>query len=267
MATRAADNAVCRSCEASLGGVCAGLAERFDLDPIVVRILAVFITLLTAGLGALVYIALWVRLPRGSQPDAPYEVLPASAESSAYGSVDCATGRAVNRPAGKALAGISLAARLAIAVGLMLLFLILAVNLAPLMPGTEWWQFWPLALVIAGLCLIIIPIPTRFEAFWHALGIVVMSIAVTMLPIALEIALWQMLPLALSQAWPLLVAAVALLAFGLYRKIDALVIVSAFLVVAFCAFALVMCSSPGDFQSLLLYMPNGRSMTIMFPGF
>ncbi|MBQ9002646.1 MAG: PspC domain-containing protein, partial [Eggerthellaceae bacterium] len=39
VATRAADNAVCRSCEASLGGVCAGLAERFDLDPIVVRIL------------------------------------------------------------------------------------------------------------------------------------------------------------------------------------------------------------------------------------
>ena len=264
MATQAVDKVVCRSCEASLGGVCAGLAERFDLDPIVVRILAVFITLLTAGLGLLVYVALWVRLPRDSQPDAPYEVLPESAESSAFGSVDCSTGRAIHKPGGRSTAGISLAARLAIAVGLMLLFLAAAMNLSPLMPGTEWWQFWPLALIIAGLCLIIIPVPSRYEAVWHGLGIVVTSFAATLLPVALEIISWQMLPLAFSQAWPLLLAAVLMLAFGLYRKMNALIIGSAFFVVAFCVFALVACSIPGDAQAFTLLMPDGSFMKIAF---
>ena len=54
-----------RSQNACLGGVCAGLAEHFDLDPIVVRILAILIAAITLGLGALVYMVLWVVLPLG----------------------------------------------------------------------------------------------------------------------------------------------------------------------------------------------------------
>lgn len=45
-----------------IGGVCAGLADYFDLDPTVVRIiwlLAIFF----AGTGFLIYIILWIALP------------------------------------------------------------------------------------------------------------------------------------------------------------------------------------------------------------
>jgi phage shock protein PspC (stress-responsive transcriptional regulator) len=45
-----------------IGGVCAGLADYFDLDPTLVRIvwlLAVF----CAGTGLLLYIILWIALP------------------------------------------------------------------------------------------------------------------------------------------------------------------------------------------------------------
>ena len=45
-----------------IGGVCAGLAEYFDLDPTIVRIvwlLAIFF----AGTGFLIYIVLWIALP------------------------------------------------------------------------------------------------------------------------------------------------------------------------------------------------------------
>lgn len=45
-----------------IGGVCAGLAEYFDLDPTIVRVvwlLAIFF----AGTGFLVYIILWIVLP------------------------------------------------------------------------------------------------------------------------------------------------------------------------------------------------------------
>jgi len=45
-----------------IGGVCAGLADYFDLDPTIVRIvwlLAIFF----AGTGLLVYLILWIALP------------------------------------------------------------------------------------------------------------------------------------------------------------------------------------------------------------
>lgn len=264
MATQTADSVICRSCDACVGGVCAGLAERFDLDPIVVRILAVFIALLTAGLGAIAYIVLWARLPREAEPDVPYEVTPESAESSAFGSVDCATGRVAGHVNSGSANGISLVTRLAIAVGVIVLFLAVSVNLSPLLPGTKWWQFWPVAVLSVGLCLIIVPVPTRFEAAWHALGVVVTSIAAMLLPMALDVVAWETLPNALSQGWLLVVVAVLMFAIGLYRKSNALIIGSSFFIVAFCIFALTMCALPGVAESLTLHMPDGRSLQIAF---
>lgn len=266
MATEAIDKGVCRSCDAVVGGVCAGLAERLDVDPIVVRILALFIALLTAGLGVIVYAVLWARLPRGDESAIPYEVTPEHAESSMYGNVDCETGRAAGARTRKE-GGISFLARLSIAVGLMLLFLLVATNIAPLVAGTEWWQFWPIALIIVGLCLIVIPVPTRYEAVWHALGIVVTSAAATLLPITLNMMSWETLPFAFSRAWILLVLAVVIFAIGLIRQSDTLVVTAAFFIVAFFVFALVACAVPGDAQSLLLHMPDGRLIKIAISGF
>ena len=45
-----------------LGGVCAGLADYFDLDPTVVRIVW-FFAVFFAGTGLLVYLILWIVLP------------------------------------------------------------------------------------------------------------------------------------------------------------------------------------------------------------
>jgi phage shock protein PspC (stress-responsive transcriptional regulator) len=58
-----------------IGGVCAGIADYFDLDPTIVRIvwlLAVF----CAGTGGLVYLILWIALPLA--PAAPALVVPGS---------------------------------------------------------------------------------------------------------------------------------------------------------------------------------------------
>lgn len=46
-----------------VGGVCGGLGERFEIDPVLFR--AVFILLaLACGLGLLLYIVLWLLIPR-----------------------------------------------------------------------------------------------------------------------------------------------------------------------------------------------------------
>ena len=48
--------------EKMLGGVCGGLAEYFNIDPTIVRLLFVAATLI-GGPGALVYLILWIITP------------------------------------------------------------------------------------------------------------------------------------------------------------------------------------------------------------
>ena len=46
------------------GGVCAGLAEYFGLDPTVVRIAYLLLSVLSAAFpGVLVYIVMWIVIP------------------------------------------------------------------------------------------------------------------------------------------------------------------------------------------------------------
>jgi phage shock protein C len=48
-----------------LGGVCGGLAEYFNLEPTIVRLLFVLLAFVTAGFPALLlYFVLWVIVPR-----------------------------------------------------------------------------------------------------------------------------------------------------------------------------------------------------------
>jgi phage shock protein C len=46
-----------------IGGVCGGLGEYFDKDPILFRILFVFMTLCMGG-GILLYLIMWLVVPR-----------------------------------------------------------------------------------------------------------------------------------------------------------------------------------------------------------
>jgi phage shock protein C len=48
--------------EKMIAGVCGGLAEYFDVDPTLIRVLWV-LTVLLAGTGVLLYIVLWIVMP------------------------------------------------------------------------------------------------------------------------------------------------------------------------------------------------------------
>ncbi|MEZ4605942.1 MAG: PspC domain-containing protein [Deinococcales bacterium] len=45
-----------------IGGVCAGIANYYNLDPTVIRIVWLILFLM-AGIGALAYIILWIVMP------------------------------------------------------------------------------------------------------------------------------------------------------------------------------------------------------------
>lgn len=53
-----------------VGGVCAGLAEYFSVDPTLIRLLFVLFTVFQ-GSGVLAYIILWIVLPQGSKVSTP----------------------------------------------------------------------------------------------------------------------------------------------------------------------------------------------------
>lgn len=55
--------------EKMIGGVCGGLAEYFDIDPTIVRVLWVVVTLM-GGAGFIAYLILWVVMP--AEPPAPF---------------------------------------------------------------------------------------------------------------------------------------------------------------------------------------------------
>src|SRR5258708_727604 len=57
------------SSDKKLGGVCAGVADYFDMDVTLVRILWALVGFCAAGTGMLLYVILWIALPL-----APYQV-------------------------------------------------------------------------------------------------------------------------------------------------------------------------------------------------
>ena len=64
---------------AVLGGVCAGVARSAGLDPLLLRIAVVAVTLLTGGAGLLAYLAAWVLIPREEPSAADVRALSAPA--------------------------------------------------------------------------------------------------------------------------------------------------------------------------------------------
>ncbi|GAB4442941.1 MAG: PspC domain-containing protein [Chloroflexi bacterium OHK40] len=51
--------------EKMVAGVCGGLAEYFNIDPVIVRLIFVLVTL-TSGLGLPVYLLLWIVMPKSA---------------------------------------------------------------------------------------------------------------------------------------------------------------------------------------------------------
>jgi phage shock protein C len=55
--------------ERILGGVCAGLGEHLNVDPTVIRLIWVAVTLLSLGTGLVIYIIAWIIIPEECLPN------------------------------------------------------------------------------------------------------------------------------------------------------------------------------------------------------
>ena len=106
-----------------IGGVCGGLGEYFDVDPVLVRVITVLLFLAT-GFGILAYIIAWIIIPK---MPLDVEPVPANHEYSSWS---------------RYLPGLIL-----MAIGVILL----------IRESWFWFdleEFWPVILIIVGLLLI-----------------------------------------------------------------------------------------------------------------
>jgi phage shock protein C len=52
-----------------IGGVCGGIAEYFERDSTVIRVLFVLLVVFSFGFGILAYVALWLVIPKRPAAD------------------------------------------------------------------------------------------------------------------------------------------------------------------------------------------------------
>lgn len=107
-----------------IAGVCGGLGEYFDLDPVLVRALFVAAAL-GGGFGVMVYLIVWVVIPE--EPQAGIGVVHAKKE-----------------PEGE---GRNVGAVVLVVLGLLLLF-------NNFMPHWNFGRLWPVILIAAGVVLL-----------------------------------------------------------------------------------------------------------------
>jgi phage shock protein C len=52
-----------------IAGVCGGIGEYLDVDPTVIRVVWVVLTIISVGAGILAYIAAWLIIPEEETPE------------------------------------------------------------------------------------------------------------------------------------------------------------------------------------------------------
>jgi len=161
-----------------IGGVCAGLAHYFDLDPTVVRLLAVLAAALSSGAVVIAYLVMWVAVPEegspakggvamsderpsvptGDQgapaapagPAPPVPAAPVAAPAPPASTVSPPVPPAPPRPPAARGQG-------SVWVGIVLVFIGAVLLVQLFVPWVRLWEFWPVILIVWGLFVIFRP--------------------------------------------------------------------------------------------------------------
>ena len=110
-----------------------------------------------------------------------------------------------------------------------------------------------------------VPAPGNASAAAFLLGVTLASAGLLLLPISVGIVAWDSLEAMTEGLWPLLVGAVALLAFGLHARSVTPVLVATLLVVMFCVLGLLLYAEPGTLRTVTLVTPLGREYQVFLP--
>jgi len=148
-----------------LAGVAGGLAELWDADPSLVRVVWALLVIFTGGIALIVYIVMALVVPEGDDvlpnpPAPPGAPTPGSDQGAASGPVpaaDRASARAARRAARRGR-GDSMAPAV---IGLFLVLLGGFFLARQWLPDLDWDWFWPLMLIGLGTLLLVLALSRR----------------------------------------------------------------------------------------------------------
>jgi len=129
--------------ESVIAGVAGGVAEYFDLDPAIVRVVWALLAIITGGVFFILYIVMWIVVPLAPEP------LDGADGGSATPGADPATGWNAQPPRAQRRSGGGSWVFGLILIGLGLYFLA-----REYLPAVNFNRLWPLGLVLLGLVLL-----------------------------------------------------------------------------------------------------------------
>ena len=254
-----------RSDDAVIAGVCAGLADYFNIDAVIVRVLAVVLGLASFGITALVYILFWLIMPATPKHTHPIDVACAqNAYSNCAGSdtgagvsgscqdgstLDSAVNYICNTTATNKLC------RVGVWIGVLLVVVGLAGAFAAVVRGISWWQFWPIVLVLGGIAQMLLPARKVLRAGRIASGIAITALGLLLLACSLHIIDWISISLTFGRFWSLLVVTFGLLLIGGALRNGVYTIAGALVFAFFCLLGLTVCSIPGALEIVIVQFP------------
>ena len=136
-----------------LFGVAGGLAEFLDVDPVLVRVGWILLTLATVGIAVLAYIVLAVITPNSRQP-ASREVGKVNDSSSDISDGVVEPGPAEEPPRRQL-------ARNVFGVGLIVVGMIVLLQNLGVFDSIRWDIVWPVVIMVLGLTILLPSIPFR----------------------------------------------------------------------------------------------------------
>jgi phage shock protein C len=135
-----------------IAGVCGGLGRYLSIDPIWVRLVFVLLALSGGGLGVLIYLVLWLVIPRegAGQPATPETVRSGTEEIAERArAMGDEVRERLSQPDPRLISLIGV-----VLVGFGVIFLLRELNLA----WARWLDFdvlWPVLLIVPGVILIV----------------------------------------------------------------------------------------------------------------
>ena len=265
-----------------IAGVCAGVAECFDLDPIAARILAVLLAVCTGGLAVVAYAVMWLVLPKQMEVPAPIacaayvpaaEPVPAGFPRKRRGSapvppagfvVDdgCCKPAPVAAPVGRPeepceRCGMSGWSRLCVWLGSGLLAVDAALLFDYLVEGIVWWQLWPVLCLVSGLVLMVVPSKKGSFARRFSCGLVVVAASVVMLFISIGILDSVSVLYAMAKLWPIALIMAGLVVMNVSFHDQMFDFGLALCVIVACVAMCTVFAIPGPLEQVAVNLPFG----------
>lgn len=233
-----------KSSDAVISGVCGGIAEYFDIDPTLVRILTVVISILGLGLPVIIYVILMIVVPpdpgvaqgyvdaRAEAKEAPCQRIYATVTADQPPPPDPSTRVSAASGAAQATAGggspteknpssfANMAKTHKTAVPLIGIILV-GVGIIALLCNIvhiSVWRFWPVILIVAGVVSLFTPGPRGWSLERAGNSIVLITIGLALLAWMLQLVHTSEFIAAFRDLWPALLVVAGLAIIGSARK-------------------------------------------------